>query len=66
MREEVNTKSIKKDVDISQTGIRKRECPFRLQGKPIKGGQGWMVELICVPTIMIWQRHWWVICMLEA
>ncbi|XP_068466754.1 uncharacterized protein [Phaseolus vulgaris] len=37
----------KKDVDISGTGSRKCECPFRLRGKPVKGGQWWMVELIC-------------------
>ncbi|XP_068483364.1 uncharacterized protein [Phaseolus vulgaris] len=37
----------KKDVDISGTGSRKCECPFRLRGKPIKGGQEWLVELIC-------------------
>ena len=36
----------KKDVDISGTKSRKCECPFRLRGKPIKCGQGWMVELI--------------------
>ena len=47
MRDEVNTNSIKKDVDISRTGSRKCECPFRLRGKPVKGGQWWMVELIC-------------------
>jgi len=37
----------KKDVDISRTGSRKCECPFTLRGKPIRAGQGWMVELIC-------------------
>ncbi|XP_068498010.1 PKS-NRPS hybrid synthetase cheA-like [Phaseolus vulgaris] len=37
----------KKEVDVSRTGSRKCECPFKLQGKPVKGGQGWMVELIC-------------------
>ncbi|XP_068501365.1 protein FAR1-RELATED SEQUENCE 6-like [Phaseolus vulgaris] len=37
----------KKEVDVSQTGSRKCECPFRLRGKPVKGGQGWKVELIC-------------------
>jgi len=36
----------KKEVDVSRTGSRKCECPFRLRGKPVKGGQGWMVELI--------------------
>ena len=37
----------KKDVDISGLGSRKCECPFRLRDKPVKGGQWWMVELIC-------------------
>ncbi|XP_068466587.1 uncharacterized protein [Phaseolus vulgaris] len=37
----------KKEVDVSRTGNRKCECPFRLRGKSVKGGQGWMVELIC-------------------
>jgi len=37
----------KKEVDVSRTESRKCECPFRLRGKPVKGGQGWMVELIC-------------------
>jgi len=40
-------KRYKKDVDISRTGSRKCEYPFRLRGKPVKGGQGWMMELIC-------------------
>jgi len=25
----------------------KCECPFILRGKPVKGGHGWIVELIC-------------------
>jgi len=37
----------KKDVDISGTRSRKCECPFRLRDKLVKGGQWWMVELIC-------------------
>ena len=37
----------KKEVNISRTGSRKCDCPFRLRGKLVKGGQGWMVELIC-------------------
>jgi len=40
-------KQYKKDVDINQTRSKKCECPFRLRGKLVKGGQGWMVELIC-------------------
>jgi len=40
-------KRYKKDVDISRTESRKCECPFKLRGKLVKGGQGWMVALIC-------------------
>ena len=29
------------------TRIRKCDCPFRLHGKPVRGGEGWMVKLIC-------------------
>jgi len=29
------------------TGSRKCGCPFRLRGKPVHGGEGWMVKLIC-------------------
>ncbi|KHN33205.1 Ran-binding protein 10, partial [Glycine soja] len=29
------------------TGTRKCGCPFRLHGKPVLGGEGWMVKLIC-------------------
>ncbi|KAH1203128.1 hypothetical protein GmHk_17G049444 [Glycine max] len=29
------------------TGNRKCGCPFRLRGKPVHGGDGWMVKLIC-------------------
>ncbi|KAL5186659.1 hypothetical protein HKD37_05G012474 [Glycine soja] len=28
------------------TGSRKYGCPFRLHGKPVHGGEGWMVKLI--------------------
>ncbi|KAH1197677.1 Protein FAR1-RELATED SEQUENCE 5 [Glycine max] len=28
-------------------GTRKYGCPFKLRGKPVVGGQGWMVKLIC-------------------
>ncbi|XP_068504274.1 uncharacterized protein [Phaseolus vulgaris] len=40
-------KRYRKEVDVSRTGSRKCECPFRLRGKLVKGRQGWMVELIC-------------------
>ncbi|KAH1256839.1 Protein FAR1-RELATED SEQUENCE 5 [Glycine max] len=29
------------------TGSRKCDCPFRLREKPVHGGKGWMVKLIC-------------------
>nr|WBY50571.1 hypothetical protein [Glycine max] len=29
------------------TGTRKCGCPFKLRGKPVDGGQAWMVKLIC-------------------
>ncbi|KAL5141608.1 putative protein FAR1-RELATED SEQUENCE 10 [Glycine soja] len=37
-----NKEFIRKD-----TGSRKCGCPFRLRGKPVRGGEGWMVKLIC-------------------
>jgi len=32
------------DLEVSITGTRKCDCPFRLCGKPIKGGEGWGFE----------------------
>ena len=29
------------------TGSRKCGCPFKLCGKPVVGGEGWMVKLMC-------------------
>ncbi|KAL5146400.1 Protein FAR1-RELATED SEQUENCE 5 [Glycine soja] len=37
-----NKEFVRKD-----TGSRKCDCPFRLRGKPVHGGEGWMVKLIC-------------------
>ncbi|KAH1262211.1 hypothetical protein GmHk_02G004886 [Glycine max] len=37
-----NKEFVRKD-----TGSRKCGCPFRLHGKPVHGGEGWMVRLIC-------------------
>ncbi|KAH1233431.1 Protein FAR1-RELATED SEQUENCE 5 [Glycine max] len=37
-----NKEFVRKD-----TGSRKCDCPFRLRGKPVHGGKGWMVKLIC-------------------
>ncbi|KAL5147502.1 hypothetical protein HKD37_06G017182 [Glycine soja] len=36
-----------KEFVIKDTGSRKCGCPFRLRGKPVHGGEGWMVKLIC-------------------
>ncbi|KAH1254612.1 Protein FAR1-RELATED SEQUENCE 6 [Glycine max] len=37
-----NKEFVRKD-----TGSRKCGCPFRLRGKPVRRGEGWMVKLIC-------------------
>ncbi|KAL5184779.1 Protein FAR1-RELATED SEQUENCE 6 [Glycine soja] len=37
-----NKEFVRKD-----TGSKKCGCPFRLRGKPVHGGEGWMVKLIC-------------------
>ncbi|KAL5173189.1 Protein FAR1-RELATED SEQUENCE 6 [Glycine soja] len=37
-----NKEFVRKD-----TGSRKCGCPFRLRGKPVHEGEGWMVKLIC-------------------
>ena len=37
----------KKEFVRRDTGTRKCGCPFKLCGKPVVGGQGWMVKLIC-------------------
>ncbi|KAL5147359.1 hypothetical protein HKD37_06G017055 [Glycine soja] len=37
-----NKEFVRKD-----TGSRKCGCPFRLRVKPVHGGEGWMVKLIC-------------------
>ncbi|KAH1226067.1 PKS-NRPS hybrid synthetase [Glycine max] len=37
-----NKEFVRKD-----TGSRKCGCPFRLRGKPVHGGEGWMMKLIC-------------------
>ena len=39
--------SRKKDFVRSDTDSRKCECSFKLCGKSVVGGQGWMVKLIC-------------------
>jgi len=40
-------RSRKKDFVKRDTGNRKYECPFKLRGKIVVGGQGWMVKLMC-------------------
>ena len=35
-------KFVRRDI-----GSRKCGCPFKLRGKPMIGGEGWMVKLIC-------------------
>ncbi|KAL5184862.1 hypothetical protein HKD37_17G048497 [Glycine soja] len=37
----------KKEFVRRDTRSRKCGCPFKLRGKPVIGGQGWMVKLIC-------------------
>jgi len=35
------------DLEVIITGIRKCDCPFRLRGKPILNGKGWVLKVIC-------------------
>ncbi|XP_068486516.1 protein FAR-RED IMPAIRED RESPONSE 1-like [Phaseolus vulgaris] len=37
----------KKDLQVTESGIRKCGCPFRLRGYPVKSGEGWILKLIC-------------------
>ncbi|KAL5194017.1 Protein FAR1-RELATED SEQUENCE 5 [Glycine soja] len=37
----------KKEFIKRDTGTRKCGCPFKLRCKPVVGGEGWMVRLIC-------------------
>jgi len=37
----------KKDFVRRDSGSRKCGCPFKLRGKPVARGQGWMVKLMC-------------------
>jgi len=34
-------------LEVTITGTRKCDCPFRLQGKPISNGEGWVLKVIC-------------------
>ncbi|KAL5159182.1 Protein FAR1-RELATED SEQUENCE 5 [Glycine soja] len=40
-------KCMNKEFVRKDTGSRKCDCPFRLHGKPVHGGESWMVKLIC-------------------
>ncbi|KAL5158564.1 Protein FAR1-RELATED SEQUENCE 5 [Glycine soja] len=37
----------KKEFVRRDTGTRKCGCPFKIRGKPVHGGEGWTVKLIC-------------------
>ena len=37
----------KNDLEVSIIGRRKCDCPFRLRGKPISNGEGWVLKVIC-------------------
>ncbi|KHN17974.1 hypothetical protein glysoja_035060, partial [Glycine soja] len=37
----------KKEFVRRDTGTRKCGCPFKIRGKPVHGGEGWAVKLIC-------------------
>ncbi|KAH1265433.1 PKS-NRPS hybrid synthetase [Glycine max] len=40
-------KGRKKEFVRKDTGARKCGCPFKIRGKPVHGGEGWAVKLIC-------------------
>ncbi|KAH1127990.1 hypothetical protein GYH30_016532 [Glycine max] len=40
-------KGRKKEFVRKDTGTRKCGCPFKIRGKPVHGGEGWAVKLIC-------------------
>jgi len=35
------------DLEVSITGTKKCDCPFRLRGKPISNEEGWVLKVIC-------------------
>jgi len=37
----------KTNLEVSVTGTRKCDCPFRLHDKPIKNREGWILKVIC-------------------
>jgi len=36
-----------KQLEVTITGTRKCDCPFRLRGKPMNNGEGWVLKVIC-------------------
>ena len=40
-------RSRKQDFVKRDIGSRKYRCPFKLRRKPVVGGQGWIVKLMC-------------------
>jgi len=40
-------RAYKKDLVRTVIGSRKYKCPFNLRVKPVLGGEGWMMKLIC-------------------
>ncbi|XP_068487177.1 uncharacterized protein [Phaseolus vulgaris] len=43
----VSYRKYKDGLEVSVTGTRKCECPFKLRGKPVGKGQGWVLKVIC-------------------
>jgi len=35
------------DLEVTITGIRECDCPFRLCDKPVANGEGWVLKVIC-------------------
>jgi len=35
------------DLEVTITGTRKCDSPFRLCGKPTKGAEGWVLKVVC-------------------
>ena len=36
------------NLEVIITDTRKCDCPFGLHGKPIKGGEDWVLKVVCV------------------
>ena len=37
----------KDGLEVSVIGTRKCQCHFKLRGKPVRKGQGWVLKVIC-------------------